>query len=105
MVLFHKSPGVRSEEHVFVFDEHLHHLSLVPDVIEGCDGVHVWGPHEGGSKDDGEVLRIHQVELFILRHPAVRDRSRFSKLTGELSVQLLLTHPFRGPVEAICPRR
>lgn len=59
MVLFHKSPGVRSEEHVFVFDQHLHHLSLVPDVIEGCGGVHVWGPHEGGSKDDGEVLRVH----------------------------------------------
>lgn len=75
MALFHKSPGVCSEERVFVFDEHLHHLSLVPDVIEGCDGVHVWGPHEGGSKDDGEVLRIHQVEFFILCHPAVRDQS------------------------------
>lgn len=85
MVLFHKSPAVCSEEHVFVFDEHLHHLSLVPDVIEGCDGVHVWGPHEGGSKDDGEVLRIHQVEFFIFRHPAVRDRSNF--LNKQMNLQ------------------
>lgn len=74
-----KSPGVCLEEHVFVFDEHLHHLSLVADVIEGCDGVHVWCTHERGSKDDGEVLRIHQVEFFILCHPAVGDKGSFSQ--------------------------
>lgn len=74
MVVFHKSPAVCSEEHVFVFDEHLHHLSLVPDVIEGCDGVQVRRSHEGGSKDDGEVLRIHQVEFLILRHPVERQK-------------------------------
>lgn len=78
MVVFHQSPRLCSEEHVFVFDEHLHHLSLVPDVIEGCDGVHVRCTHEGGSKDDGQVFRVHQVELFILCHPAAKDESKFS---------------------------
>lgn len=86
---------VRSEEHVFVFDEHLHHLSLVPDVIEGCDGVHVWCPHQGGSKDDGEVLRVHQVEFFILRHPAVSRKRKVFKLTDGLMVQLVLTQQFK----------
>lgn len=59
-----------SEEHTFVLDEHLHHLSLVADVIEGGNGVHVWRTHEGGSKDDGQVLGVHQVVFFILCHPA-----------------------------------
>lgn len=67
--LFYKSPDLRLEEHTLILNEHLHHLPLVADVIECCYGVQVWRAHEGGSKDDGEVLCVHQVEFLILCHP------------------------------------
>ena len=38
-------PHLLSEEHVRVFNEHLHHLSLMADVIECCHGVQVWRSH------------------------------------------------------------
>lgn len=67
--LFYKSPDLCLEEQVFIFYERLHHLSLVADVIECCHGVQVWSTHQGGSKNNGEVLCVHQVEFIILCHP------------------------------------
>ena len=73
--LLYKSPDLCSEEHVFVFNERLHHLSLVADVVERCDGVQVGRAHEGGRENNGEVLCVHQVERLILRHPANVNKS------------------------------
>lgn len=71
--LFYKSPDLRLEQHVFIFNEQLHHLSLVADVVECCYGVQVWCTHEGGPENDGEVLCVHQVEFFILCYPAITN--------------------------------
>ena len=60
---------LRSEEHVLLLDEQLHHLPLVADVVEGLQGVHVWRLHQGGPEDDCQVLGVHQVVLFVERHP------------------------------------
>lgn len=43
--LFYKSPDLCLEENIFIFNECLHHLSLVADVIERCHGVQVWSAH------------------------------------------------------------
>lgn len=60
-----------SEEDVFIFDEELHHLRLVADVVECRHGVQVGGTQESGPKNDAQVLRIHQVVLLIQRYPEV----------------------------------
>lgn len=65
----YKSPDLSLEEHVSVLYERLHHLPLVADVVEGRHGVEVGIPHEGRPEDDGEVLRVHQVEFLVLCNP------------------------------------
>lgn len=73
-----KSPDqwfVFLEERLFVLDQHLHHLPLVADVVERCGGVQVGRSHQGGAEDDGQVLCVHQVELFVLCYPVGRRES------------------------------
>lgn len=67
--LSYKSPDLRLDEPALIFNEHLHHLSLVADVIERCYGIIVWHTHESGPENDGEVLCVHQVEFLVLCHP------------------------------------
>lgn len=68
--LFYKSPTFCLEEYILFFNEHLHHLSLIADVIQRCYGVRVGCTHEGGPENDGKVFCVHQVEFLILCHPA-----------------------------------
>ena len=58
-----------SEKDIFILDEKLHHLPLVADVIESCHSVQAGVTHEGGSKHNTQVLRIHKVVLLVLCHP------------------------------------
>lgn len=59
----------RLEEDVFVLYQRLYHLPLVADVIQCCHGVKVRRTHQSGTKDDPQILCVHQVILLILCHP------------------------------------
>lgn len=75
-----------SEEDVFIFDEELHHLRLVADVVECRHGVQVGGTQESGPKNDAQVLRIHQVVLLIQRYPV--EEAHQGEAINNLSIQL-----------------
>lgn len=70
-----KSPDGCLKEILFIFNQHLHHLPLVADVIQSCHGVLVGCSHEGGPEDDAQVLRIHQIKFLILCHPAIKSET------------------------------
>ena len=49
------------EEFMAFCDEYLHSLPLLRQLLHRHDSSTVGGPHDGGSKDDREILGIHLV--------------------------------------------
>lgn len=69
-------PPIVSEQHILVGYESFHHQSLVSDVVEGCHGVQLGGPHQCRAEDDAQVLAGHEVLLLVLGHPGKRERGK-----------------------------
>lgn len=57
-----------SEKHIFISNKWFHHKSLVSDVVKGCHGIKVWGPHQRRAEHDAQILTGHQVFFLIKNH-------------------------------------
>lgn len=82
------------EEFMALRDEHLHSLSLLGKLLHSHDSCTVGRAHDGGSKDDREVLGIHLVGRLQHLHP---ERGRESSvdtqevIVAEIETQLVKT--------------